>query len=127
MTKLRSKQVKFKSDVPTLVSDMKDGELRSTRTGLVGRKGDLAHAEEWSDTYLYMDPFDQAQLDDIWAVTISKGSGAAIVDNGSIKITGDAVGGGSRVYARQLAWDRFALPGTGSILFVKVWPRGGSE
>lgn len=120
MPKLSSKQVKFETEIPTLISEMEDGEFRFTRYGPVGRLGDVAHGQELTDTYMYMDPFDQAQLDDVWAFYLQKGTGLAIPDNGRLKITAYAEPGLSRPYVRQETVSAFAYPTPGELYF-DIW------
>lgn len=102
MPKLSSRQVKFASAIPAQLSDMKDGEFRFTRDGIISRQGGAAYSDYVGFKSLYMDPaLGTGALDDLWAITNDKGVGSSAYDNGRIKLVTDAAGSGSRIWIDQ--------------------------
>lgn len=52
MARVRSRQVKLDGATPVDVSDMKDGEVRLTTSGIYARVGDQVLFESWDAVYL---------------------------------------------------------------------------
>ena len=52
MARLRSRQVKLDGTTPADVSDMKDGEVRLTTSGIYARVGNQVLFEGWDALYL---------------------------------------------------------------------------
>ena len=52
MPRLRPRQVKLDGITPVSVSDLKDGEVRLTTSGMYARVGDQILFESWDAVYL---------------------------------------------------------------------------
>ena len=52
MPRLRPRQVKLDGATPADVSDMKDGEVRTTTSGIYARVGNQVLFESWDAVYL---------------------------------------------------------------------------
>jgi len=52
MPRLRPRQLKLDGTTPVAVSDLKDGEVRLTTSGMYARVGDQILFESWDAVYL---------------------------------------------------------------------------
>ncbi len=88
MEKPRSRHVKLDEAVPTKVSDMKDGELRISLTGIYGRVGNQILFADWV-TDIHFDEFEDGTISPKWDILGEQGDPGSTLteENGVLRFS----------------------------------------